>query len=305
MHSTSGRGLLGLVLSFLSVLLWGFMPVALTIALQAVDVYTVIWFRFLVSFCLLAMFLCIRGELPKLKKMPSSTWLLLAIASLSYISYQFLYIHGLALTSSGNAQFLHNLSYPLLGLGGLVIFRERYTPIQWLGLGVLTCGYILFFHDKLTNLIAVQGIYILGSFLIGVSAALWTVHALVQKQLLTSLSSSSILLTFYGLSALLFTPVAKLETIFSLSGFYFLSLVVCALNTIIPNGTFAESLEHLEASKVSAILALTPIATVIFIEFMWLILPGFIPRENLTSMGIFGGCLVVTGSVMTALKKSD
>ncbi len=36
-----------------------------------------------------------------------------------------------------------------MGLGGLVIFRERYTLTQWLALGILTIGFILFFHEQL------------------------------------------------------------------------------------------------------------------------------------------------------------
>jgi len=54
LHQSSGQWRLGLALSLLTVLLWGILPIALTVTLEAVDVYTVIWFRFLVSFLLLA-----------------------------------------------------------------------------------------------------------------------------------------------------------------------------------------------------------------------------------------------------------
>ncbi|MHC5832608.1 MAG: EamA family transporter, partial [Nostoc sp.] len=62
LHQSSGHWRLGLALSLLTVLLWGILPIALTVTLEALDVYTVIWFRFLVSFLLLAIYLGIRGK---------------------------------------------------------------------------------------------------------------------------------------------------------------------------------------------------------------------------------------------------
>lgn len=305
MHRTSGRWLLGLGLSLLSVLFWGALPITQTLALQAVDIYTLIWFCFLVSFTLLAILLVRNGELSKVQKMPSNAWLLLAISALLFVSYQFLLIQGLALTSSTNSQVLFNLGYPLLGLGGLVIFKERYTLSQWLGLAVFSFGYVMFFHEQLTNLITVQDKYIFGSFLTFLSAVVWVAYALLQKQLLASLSSRHILLIVYGISALLLTPFARVETVFNQGNFYLGALVFCVLNNLAPNFTFTESLQHLSASKVSAVLALAPIATLICCELMSLIAPGLIPKENLTVISIFGACLVVFGSAMTALGKSD
>lgn len=64
LHQSSGRWRLGLALSLLTVLLWGILPIALVVALQKLDVYTVTWFRLLVSFVLLAVYLAARQQLP-------------------------------------------------------------------------------------------------------------------------------------------------------------------------------------------------------------------------------------------------
>ena len=53
MHQSSGRWRLGLSLSLVTVFLWGVLPLALTVTLQELDVYTVIWFRFLTSLLLI------------------------------------------------------------------------------------------------------------------------------------------------------------------------------------------------------------------------------------------------------------
>ncbi|MEH2067489.1 MAG: DMT family transporter [Nostoc sp.] len=305
LHQSSGRWRLGLALSLLTVLLWGILPITLTITLQALDVYTVIWFRFLVSFVLLFIYLGIRGKLPKLEQLRSNSGKLLAIATLFLAINYFLFMQGLALTSPANAEVLIQLAAVLLGLGGLVIFKERYRLYQWIGVSVLTWGYFLFFKEQLTNLITVHNTYILGSVLIVLGAAAWAIYALAQKQLLQFFSSASIMLIIYAGCALLFTPLARVKSIFTLDTLHLGMLIFCALNTLIAYGAFAESLEHWEASRVSAVLALAPIVTLISVAVVSAIAPDLIPPERLTFLGILGAALVVTGSVAIALGKTN
>ncbi|MEH2063311.1 MAG: DMT family transporter [Nostoc sp.] len=305
LHQTSGHWRLGLTLSLLTVFLWGILPIALAVTLQVLDVYTVIWFRFLGSFVMLAVYLGIRGKLPKLEKLRSASWKLLAIATLFLGINYFLFMQGLALTSPANAEVLIQLSTLLLGLGGLVIFKERYRLYQWIGVSVMTCGYLLFFREQLTNLITAHGTYILGSVLIALGSTAWAIYALAQKQLLQSLSSPSIMLTIYGGCALLLTPLARVKSLFILDTFHLGMLVFCALNTLIAYGAFAESLEHWEASRVSAVLALAPIVTLISVAVVSVIAPDWTPPEHFTFIAILGAGLVVTGSVAIALGKSD
>ncbi|MEH2284271.1 MAG: DMT family transporter [Nostoc sp.] len=305
LHQSSGRWRLGLGLSLLTVFLWGILPIALTVTLQVLDVYTVIWFRFLASFILLGVYLGIRGKLPKLEQLYSASGKLLAIATLFLGINYFLFMQGLALTSPANAEVLIQLATLLLGLGGLVIFKEHYRLSQWIGVSVMTCGYLLFFREQLTNLITAHNTYILGSFLIALGAAAWAIYALAQKQLLQSLSSSSIMLIIYGGCALLFTPLARVKSLFILDNFHLGMLIFCALNTLIAYGAFAESLEHWEASRVSAVIALAPIVTLISVAVVSVIAPAWTPPEHFTLIAILGAGLVVTGSVAIALGKAD
>jgi len=60
LHQVSGRSRLGLALSLLTVLLWGFLAIALKIVLQEIDPFTVTWFRFTVAGVLLGAYLAIR-----------------------------------------------------------------------------------------------------------------------------------------------------------------------------------------------------------------------------------------------------
>ncbi|AFY36309.1 protein of unknown function DUF6 transmembrane [Calothrix sp. PCC 7507] len=305
MHQSSGRWRLGLALSMLTVFLWGILPIALTVTLQVLDVYTVIWFRFSVSFGLLAIYLGVQGKLPTLERLRAASWKLLAIATIFLALNYLLFLQGLSLTSPANAEVIIQLSSLLLGLGGLVIFKEHYQLRQWLGVSVLILGYILFFHEQLTNLITGHGQYLLGSGLVVLGSAAWAIYALAQKQLLQSLSSAQIMLIIYGGCAFLFTPFAKNQIVLTLSNLHLGMLLFCALNTLIAYGAFAESLAHWEASRVSAVIALAPIVTLIAVETVSVIVPALIPHEKMTLLGIFGAVLVVVGAVVIALRKAD
>ena len=305
LHQSSGKWRLGLALSLVTVFLWGVLPIALTVTLQALDVYTVTWFRFLFSFAILAVYLAGKKQLPPLDKLRSMPFGLLAIAIIFLALNYILYLQGLALTAPANAQVLIQLAPVLMGLGGLVIFKERYTLRQWVGVGVLTLGFVLFFNERLSNLIAAKGQYLLGTAIIVIAAAAWAIYALAQKQLLQKLPSSNIMLLLYGGCALLFSPFAQPQSLLTMSPLHWGMLIFCALNTVVAYGSFAEALEHWEASRVSAVLALAPIVTLISVWAVGWLVPNLIAAERITMLGVFGAVLVVGGSIAIALGKKS
>jgi drug/metabolite transporter (DMT)-like permease len=311
LHHTSGRWRLGLALSLITVFLWGILPIALAVTLQVLDTYTIIWFRFLVSFGLLAVYLAIRRQLPSWQKLRSIPFWLLAIATLGLALNYLFFLQGLHQTSPSNAEVLIQLAAVLMGLGGVAIFKERYTIRQWTGLGVLTLGFVLFFNEQLKVLIGARTEYLIGSGIVLLGAITWAFYGLAQKQLLEKLSSANIMLSIYGGCALLFTPAAAPEKILKLlepqnfSWLHLGMLVFCALNTLIAYGAFAESLEHWEASRISAILALAPLITLAAVEVVSAIAPDLIAPEHITNLGILGAGLVVGGSMAIALGKQS
>lgn len=301
LHQSSGRWQLGLALSLLTVLLWGVLPIALKISLQAIDVYTLTWFRFLLAFGLLAIYLAARRKLPSVRQLPAN-FRLLAIATIFLGLNYLLFVQGLAQTSANNAEVLIQLAPVLFGLGAIAIFKERYTLGQWAGMAVLTLGFALFFHEQLRSLVTTSN-YLVGSSLLIIAAAAWAIYALAQKQLLQSLSSSSIMLLIYGGCAVLFSPFAAPQKILMLSPLHLGALVFCGLNTLVAYGAFGEALAHWEASRVSAVIALAPLCTLVAVEVFSTLLPDLIAPEPLTILGIIGAILVVSGSMAIALGK--
>ena len=301
LHQSSGRWRLGLALSLLTVLLWGVLPIALKIMLQVLDVYTLTWFRFAIAFGLLAIYLALRRKLPSLQQLRSTSLGLLAIATIFLAVNYLLFLQGLALTSANNAEVLIQLAPVLFGLGAIAIFKERYTLRQWAGMAVLVLGFVLFFNEQLRTLITGASNYLIGSSLIIIAAAAWAVYALAQKQLLQQLSSANVMLIIFGGCALMFSPVATPQKIFTISPLYLATLLFCGLNTLIAYGAFAEALENWEASRVSAVISLAPLCTLVAVEIVSSLMPNLIPPEPLTILGIVGAILVVAGCMAIAL----
>ena len=305
LHRTTGNWRLGLGLSLITVVLWGLVPVALAIILNKLDPYTINWFRFATSFILLGCYLVKQGNLPKLERLKSVPLYLFAIAILGLTGNYIFFVMGLKATSPSHAEVLIQSAGVFLSLGGLLIFKERYTRYQWMGVGVLIAGFMGFFYEQLKVLATESDRYISGSIMLIVAGISWAIYALIQKQLLTKLDSTHIMWIIYGGCGIFFGAMAKPQTLTQLDSIEWIALIFCGLNTVIAYGAFAESLQHLEASKVSAILALAPIFTIVSMSITAWLLPGLVTPEHITSLGLLGAILVVAGSMSISLGKSS
>jgi drug/metabolite transporter (DMT)-like permease len=303
LHRTTGNWRLGLGLSVITVILWGLVPVALAIVLKKLDAYTINWFRFATAFILLGCYLAKQGNLPKVARLRSVPVYLLAIAILGLAGNYIFFVLGLKATSPSHAEVLIQLAGVFLSLGGLIIFKERYTRYQWMGVGVLITGFIGFFYEQLKVLVSDSDRYISGSIMLIIAGLSWAVYALIQKQLLTKLDSTHIMWIIYGACGLLFGMLAKPQILLQLNSIEWLALIFCGLNTVVAYGAFAESLQHWEASRVSAILALAPIFTIVAMSMTAWLAPGLVDPEHITSLGLVCAILIVSGSVSISLGK--
>jgi drug/metabolite transporter (DMT)-like permease len=303
LHRTTGNWRLGLGLSIVTVILWGVLPIALAIILKKLDVYTINWFRFTTAFVLLGCYLFQQRNIPTISQLRSVPTYLFAIAILGLMGNYICFVMGLKATSPSHAEVLIQLAGVFLSLGGLLIFKERYTRYQWLGVGILLAGFIGFFSEQLKVLAADTDRYISGSIILVIAGITWAIYALIQKQLLTKLDSTHIMWTIYGACGLLFSTVAKPQTLLQLNAIEWIALIFCGLNTVIAYGAFAESLQHWEASRVSAILALAPIFTIVSMSLTAWLAPGLVTPERITALGFLGAILVVAGSMSISLGK--
>ena len=280
---------------------WATLPVALKISLETLDPYTLTWFRFLVAAVVMALWLGARGGLSAFARLDGKRWGLLALAALLLIGNYVFYLLGVKHTSPGNAQLLIQLAPLLMALGGIFVFRESYRLGQWCGLLTIAIGLALFFKDQMGTTAVSGHDYLLGSAFVIVAAVVWAGYALIQKQLLLRLDSSAILLFIYAFASLLLLPWAQPHALLALDGRHALLLAYCVVNTLVAYGAFAEALVHWQASRVSAILATTPLLCLAFVALVHALWPAAVAPESVTMLGYAGAVLVVIGSAMSSL----
>jgi drug/metabolite transporter (DMT)-like permease len=302
LHQASGRWRLGLAMALITALSWATLPVALKITLEQLDAYTLTWFRFLVAALCMAAWLGLRQGFGAFGRLDAPRWGMLLVAALCLIGNYVFYLLGVQHTTPGNAQLLIQLAPLLMALGGIFVFREHYRPAQWAGLGVIVLGLALFFREQLAH--AASGhayAYAFGSALVVVAAIVWALYALLQKQLLTRLDSPSIQLFIYALAAVVLLPLAQPRELLALDARHAWLLAFCSINTLVAYGAFAEALAHWQASRVSAILAVTPLLSLGTIAALHALWPDRVAAETVGVVGYAGALMVVAGSAMCSL----
>ena len=109
------------------------------------------------------------------------------------------------------------------------------------------------------------------------------------------------MLFIYVFASFALAPSSSPSLLLNLSWLQWLLLAYCALNTLIAYGAFAEALNHWEASRVSAVLALTPLGTFITAMIVAWQFPDYLAPENLDLLSWLGAIVVVIGSMVISL----
>jgi len=301
MHKTSGRWRYGLALALLTTLMWGLLAIALKLLLEQMDPYSITWYRMLAAAVVLGLFLKMRGNFPDWRKLKDRKWLYMLIAILGLAANFILYLLSLDIITPGVAQVIIQLAPVFLLIGGILMFGESFSRSQFVGLLILMLGMVLFMNQRLESLFVEFDRYALGVLLMIISAVVWAIYALMQKKLLQDMRSESILFWVYLGSTLVLMPTATFSSIIPLNTLGWCLLAFCCANSLVAYGAFAEALDHLEASRVSAILALTPLMTLFFVAVFHYFFPEYVDSENLNLLAYLGAILVVIGSGVTAL----
>ncbi len=304
LHRAGDNPRLGFTLAMATVLLWGFLSLALKLLLVGgMDAYTITWYRLATSALVLGVFQARRRRLPSVRQLGVKSWALLAAALLGLVGNYVLFAVALDYVPPATAQLVIQLAPILFLLGALAIFRESFSRPQWAGLGVLVAGLLLFFNDRLSALVRLSGTEAVGVAIVVVAAMVWSAYALAQKQLLVALSSVNILLLIYIGATVVLLPLASPRQVAGLGGFELGLLVFGVFNTLAAYGCFAEALEHWEASRVSAVISLTPLVTILAVYGILAVWPTVDIGVHLDALGTVGALLIVAGSMMTALGK--
>lgn len=301
MTGVSRQAALGIGLALTCALFWGALPVALKLLLDVMDPITLTTLRFVFAAVVLAGLMAGLRRLDGTLRGARRDWRWLLLALLGLAGNFVLFLVALFYASPTVVQVVGQLGAVFLLFGGLCWFGERLSRRQWWGVGLLLVGLLLFFNRRLPELAHLSGGFGLGVGLALGGAALWALYGLAQKRLARHLLPQQTLMLLYPASALLLWPASAPAQVADLQGWQWALLGFACVNTLVAYGAFAESLRHLEASRVGAIISLTPLVTAGVAALAAWLAPGFATPEGLNAWSLLGVVLVVAGSAAVAM----
>jgi drug/metabolite transporter (DMT)-like permease len=297
-----GYYLRGILLSIVTALLWGVLPIFLKITLQGFHAGTISWFRFLFAFLMLAVILQWKNHEPLniLRKPP---WMGIVGGACLSANYYWVTM-GVDLSGPSNMAVLIQTASVFLVLVGVFVFKERLTLRQVFGMVVAGSGLFLFFHDQQSR-IQNAGEYYYANFLIILAAMIWVGYMVSQKFLSRHYGAQSLNLLVYGVASFTLIGGVEWEDFTSAGTIPWLSLIFCAVNTLLAYGALAEAVKYIPLALISVIISLNPLITLLGMK----ILPemGFagLQADPVGSFGYFGGAIAVTGVVLVVYRATQ
>jgi drug/metabolite transporter (DMT)-like permease len=295
------RSHLAFLLALLAALFWGLLPLALQFVVPVLDTFTITWCRFVVAGVVVGLFLARRNQLPRPWRLAPGLRMLVPIAIVGLTLNYTLFVVGVHLTSPATAQVVIQSANLFVLLGGLVVYHERFSRLQWLGAAILIGGLLLFFNRRLPLMFGAARELGLGVLLLIIGSLTWACYGLAQKRLLREWNSAQLLWLLYVGGALLLTPLAQPSHLRLLNATQAGALLFCCVNTLIAYGAYAEAMHLGEVTRVSATVAVSPLFTSLasVVAAGWL-MP--LPSAELPNLWTWVGvAAVVGGSALCAL----
>ncbi|PVX49846.1 EamA domain-containing membrane protein RarD [Balneicella halophila] len=286
----------GILSACVTAILWGFLAVLMKVALAYVGPVEVAWFRFtLAAGILLFYFIIVK---PKLLSIVRAFPIILFIAAVclgfNYIGY----IYGLHYTGPSTAQIVIQIGPILLALSGILFFKEKVNKWQLTGFAIAIIGLLLFYNNQLSHFVEVES-FNKGFLWTGFAAVSWTVYAILQKKLVAKYDPQLLNLFIYGIPAIMLMPATDFNEFNDLANWQWILLVFLGLNTLFAYGFLALAFKYTQAYKVSIIIILNPIITLVIMTIIYHTSITWIEGEQLSLVSAFGALLLLTGAVIS------
>lgn len=290
----------GIIYASVTAFFWGFLAIALKVAVREIEPVTIVWFRFVVAFIILAMWQGISnpGSFKILAKPP----LLLILAAIG-LSWNYLgYMFGIHYTTPSNAQLFIQTGPIMLATAGFVFFKEKIRRNQIIGFTISIIGFSFFYRDQLTAFFDGKEKYNLGVLLTISGAIAWATYAILQKTLVTKFRVESLNLFLFGFPAILYLPFVNFQPLLELHWNWWLLLLFLGANTFIAYSCLAQALKYIEANKVSIIIIVNPMITFITMGILTWLNVDWVQHERFSPITLIGIALVISGAILVAKK---
>ncbi|MEX0981448.1 MAG: DMT family transporter [Bacteroidales bacterium] len=286
----------GILYAAVTASLWGFLAIALKIAVTDLSPVTVVWFRFTTAFIILALLtLVLRRSDFNIYKRPPAALILAAI----FLGFNYLgFISGIKYVSPSSSQVFIMIGPVTFALAGIIIFKEHVTWKHIVGFVVVVIGIVLFYTEQIEALAETDHKFTKGMLLIFGGGLSWAVFASLQKKLVKTYTPNQLNLFIYGFCSLGFMAFAQFEKFPGLSGEEWILLFFLGANTVVAYGSLALAIKFTEANKVSVIIILNPIITFVSMAILTRMKVSWIGPESFSVLSIAGALTVLTGAVI-------
>ena len=276
------------LLAFLAVIFWGISFVATKAALGEVSPITLVTTRFAIGALLL---LALVRRLP-----PRKEWAPLALMGfVGVFIHQMLQSFALTMTSASSTGWLIGLTPIWSAVLSAILLRERFSALKILGLAIGFAGALLVVTRGDFSARVFGRPSTLGDLLILISTINWAVYSVIGHNTIRRLGPrratsgamlfGALMLAPFFLARRGWTEIPHL-TATGWGAVLFLGIGCSALGYLFWYG----ALEHIEVSRVAALLYAEPLVTVIAA----MVLLG----EQLSGIVVMGGLLVLAGVVI-------
>jgi drug/metabolite transporter (DMT)-like permease len=196
---------------------------------------------------------------------------------------QFLFVTSTKLTTAANSIFLQYTAPVYVVLLGYLFLREKPHRTDWIAMGIIFLGLLLFFGDQLSpdgfygNILAV---------LSGVTSAIMIVSFRAQKDASPedSILIASLVMAVFGSPSIL----KETQTITSWLSIAYLGIFQIGLAFIF----FTQGIKHIPALEANLIGTLEPVLNPVWV-FLFL-------GERMGRFAVFGGLVVLAGVIISA-----
>ena len=295
----TSRNYKGVLFAMVTALLWGFLPIFLKVSLKDLDPFSIVWFRFTFAFSILFIYYLIadKKQLKIIKRPP----LILVIAALALGVNYLGFMQGINYTSPSNAQITMQTAPILLALVGIFFFKEKVNNKQLLGFGISGLGLFLFYRNQLQVFIQDTNAFNTGFLWIELGAVMWVLYASLQKKLVQKHPAQLLNMILYGIPAILYTPFVNFASFANLDFSSWMIVIFLGINTLVAYGCLALAFKYTEAYKVSLIVTVNPIITLLTMAILASMNVQWIKTDSLSIYSMLGAVLVIGGAITTVL----
>ncbi|WP_430813911.1 DMT family transporter [Carboxylicivirga sp. RSCT41] len=287
----------GILLAATTAVLWGILAIALKVALNYFDSYTIVWFRFLVATLVLIAYYAVKKPalLQVYRKPPKMMIAGAVLLAGNYIGY----MQGINYAGPAATQIIIQTGPVMLGIIGFTIFKETINWIRGIGFMIATIGFCVFYFNQINELVAQKEAITQGVVWTLGAAASWAGYAFFNKKLVQKYHPQQINLIIFGLPVLLFLPTANFELFMQTYEWWvWVLMIALGLNTVVAYGTLSAAFKYTEANKISIVIIMNPVITFVVLELLMLLDINWFPINKVSPLAYAGAILVIGGTIL-------